>query len=143
MAFTSKTVPVTEYEHDRTLEEVDELPVSGSRKRWMALVWMLTFYIPDFLVRWLGRMKRKDVRIAWREKLAINILIWFSCLFVVFFIGRYSLPVNSSHLLNHSHLAMDVALTLLPCSRLSPPHLSEAIRLQRRRAVGAGWQGRQ
>ncbi|KAI9789398.1 MAG: hypothetical protein M1816_006058 [Peltula sp. TS41687] len=71
---------------DGRLEEVDDLPVSGSRKRWMFLVWMLTFYIPDFLIRWLGRMKRKDVRTAWREKLAINLLIWLSCLFVCFFI---------------------------------------------------------
>ena len=77
---------MAEYDRERKLEEVDELPVSGSRKRWMALVWILTFYIPDFLVRWLGRMKRKDVRTAWREKLAINILIWFSCLLVAFFI---------------------------------------------------------
>jgi chitin synthase len=68
---------------------VDDLPVSGSRKRWMALVWLLTFYIPDFLVNWVGRMKRKDVRIAWREKFAINLLIWLSCLFVIFFIGIY------------------------------------------------------
>ncbi len=77
------------YEPDRTLEAVDDLPVSGSRKRWMALVWLLTFYIPDFLVNWVGRMKRKDVRIAWREKFAINLLIWLSCLFVSFFIGIY------------------------------------------------------
>jgi chitin synthase len=35
-------------------------------------------------------MKRKDVRLAWREKLAINLLIWFSCGFVVFFIGKKS-----------------------------------------------------
>ncbi len=77
----------TEHENDRALEEVDELPVSGSRKRWMALVWLLTFYIPDFLIRAVGRMKRKDVRTAWREKVAINLLIWLSCLLVVFFIG--------------------------------------------------------
>ncbi len=87
MAFASKGSTVDIYEHDRTMEEVDDLPVSGSRKRWMALVWMLTFYIPDFLIRHVGRMKRKDVRTAWREKLAINLLIWFSCLAVVFFIG--------------------------------------------------------
>lgn len=73
---------------ERKLEEVDDLPVSGSRKRWMFLVWVLTFWIPDFLIRMVGRMKRKDVRIAWREKLAINMLIWLSCVFVGFFIGE-------------------------------------------------------
>ena len=68
------------------LEEVDVVEVSGSRKRWLALVYLLTFFIPEFLVRWVGRMKRKDIRMAWREKLAINLIIWLSCAFVVFFI---------------------------------------------------------
>ena len=70
----------------KNMEEVDTVPVSGSRKRWLAVVYLLTFYIPDFLIKWIGRMKRKDIRLAWREKLAINLLIWFSCAFVVFFI---------------------------------------------------------
>ena len=70
----------------KKMEEVDTVPVSGSRKRWLAVVYLLTFYIPDFLIKWIGRMKRKDIRLAWREKLAINLLIWFSCAFVVFFI---------------------------------------------------------
>ncbi|KAF3289889.1 hypothetical protein TWF970_003633 [Orbilia oligospora] len=67
-------------------EEIDEVVVSGSRKRWLFLVYMLTFWLPDFFLSWLGRMKRKDIRVAWREKLAINILIWLSCGFVIFFI---------------------------------------------------------
>lgn len=74
--------------NERKMEEVDDVVTSGSRKRWLVLVWLLTFYIPDFTVRWIGRIKRKDVRTAWREKLAINLLIWLSCLFVVFFIGK-------------------------------------------------------
>lgn len=70
----------------RKMEEVDEVRVSGSRKRWLFTVWLLTFYIPDIFIKWFGRMKRKDIRTAWREKFAINLLIWLSCLFVVFFI---------------------------------------------------------
>ncbi|KAI9672400.1 MAG: hypothetical protein M1817_003422 [Caeruleum heppii] len=72
--------------NEKKMEEVDDVVTSGARKRWLALVWMLTFYIPDFMIKWLGRMKRKDVRTAWREKFAINLLIWLSCGFVVFFI---------------------------------------------------------
>ena len=72
--------------NNKKMEEVDTVPVSGSRKRWVALVYLLTFFIPDFLVKWIGRMKRKDVRLAWREKLAINLMIWLACGFVVFFI---------------------------------------------------------
>lgn len=72
--------------NEKRMEEVDNVTVSGSRKRWLALVYLLTFYIPDFAIRYIGRKKRKDVRIAWREKLTINLLIWFSCLVAIFFI---------------------------------------------------------
>jgi chitin synthase len=68
------------------MEEIDAVVISGSRKRWLALVYLLTFYIPDFMIKWVGRMKRNDIRMAWREKFAINLLIWLSCGFVVFFI---------------------------------------------------------
>lgn len=72
--------------NQKQMEEVDTVKTSGSRKRWLAVVYFLTWYLPDFLIKWVGRMKRKDIRTAWREKLAINLLIWFSCLFVCFFI---------------------------------------------------------
>ncbi|KAL9039042.1 MAG: hypothetical protein Q9180_002767 [Flavoplaca navasiana] len=70
----------------KKLVEVDVVPVSGSRKRWLFLVYLLTFCIPNIFIKWFGRMKRKDIQTAWREKFAINLLIWLSCLFVVFFI---------------------------------------------------------
>ena len=72
--------------NEKDMVEVEEFKDSPSRKRWIFLVYVLTFFIPDFLIRWLGRMPRKDVRLAWREKLAINMIIWFSCLLSVFFI---------------------------------------------------------
>ena len=75
--------------NEKQMEEVDDAYVSGSRKRWMALVYMLTFYIPDAAIRMFGRMSRKDVRTAWREKLAINIIIWFSCAAAIFFIVAF------------------------------------------------------
>jgi chitin synthase len=69
---------------DKSLEEVDTVEVSGGRKRWLAIVYLLTWFIPDFLIRWVGRMPRKDIRIAWREKLALNMLIWLTCGFFIF-----------------------------------------------------------
>ncbi|RWA10183.1 hypothetical protein EKO27_g4923 [Xylaria grammica] len=72
--------------NEKSLVEVEEYRDSPSRKRWIFVVYMLTWFVPDFLIRWVGRMPRKDVRMAWREKLAINIIIWFSCLFAIFFI---------------------------------------------------------
>ncbi|CCX06546.1 Similar to Chitin synthase 8; acc. no. Q4P9K9 [Pyronema omphalodes CBS 100304] len=67
-------------------EEVEELPVSGSRKRWMFIVWAFTWFVPNFLIRYVGRIKRKDVQLAWREKLAINLMIWLLCGISVFFL---------------------------------------------------------
>ncbi|KAL9057548.1 MAG: hypothetical protein Q9162_002281 [Coniocarpon cinnabarinum] len=72
--------------NEKTMEEVDTVKVTGSRKRWMFVVWLLTWYIPGFAISVFGRIKRKDIRSAWREKYAINLLIWLSCAVAVFFI---------------------------------------------------------
>ncbi|KAI1849366.1 hypothetical protein JX265_012073 [Neoarthrinium moseri] len=71
--------------NEKSLVEVEEFKDSPSRKRWVFVTYLLTWFIPDFLIRWCG-MPRKDVRMAWREKLAINFIIWFSCAVAVFFI---------------------------------------------------------
>ncbi|KAL7627388.1 hypothetical protein AAE478_001581 [Parahypoxylon ruwenzoriense] len=72
--------------NEKSLVEVEEYKDSPSRKRWVFLVFFLTWFIPDFLIRWMGRMPRKDVRMAWREKVAINMMIWLSCGIAAFFI---------------------------------------------------------
>ncbi|KAI0549753.1 chitin synthase [Xylaria curta] len=72
--------------NEKSLVEVEEYRDSPSRKRWVFTVYLLTWFVPDFLIRWVGRMQRKDVRMAWREKLAINFIIWFSCLLAAFFL---------------------------------------------------------
>jgi chitin synthase len=91
---------------DKNLEEVEVLPVSGSRKRWMFIVYMMTWLIPDFAIRLVGRIKRPDVRIAWREKLAINMLIWLSCGFVIFLmIGFPMLICPTQHVFSTAELS--------------------------------------
>ena len=88
------------------MEPVEEHPVSGSRKRWLFIVWTLTFWVPDFMIRFVGRMSRKDIRVAWREKLAINMLIWLSCSFVVFFmIGFPELICPTQHVYSQAELS--------------------------------------
>ncbi|KAB5572417.1 glycosyltransferase family 2 protein [Coniochaeta sp. 2T2.1] len=72
--------------NEKKMVEVEEYKDSPSRKRWVFVTYLLTWFIPDFLIRWIGRMPRKDIRMAWREKLAINMIIWFSCLVAAFFI---------------------------------------------------------
>ena len=72
--------------NEKQLVEVDDVVTSGARKFWLTIVYAMTWLIPDFMIKWVGRMPRQDVRTAWREKLAINMIIWWSCAFVVFFI---------------------------------------------------------
>ncbi|KAL1866588.1 hypothetical protein VTK73DRAFT_4669 [Phialemonium thermophilum] len=79
--------------NEKDMVEVQEFKDSPSRRRWVFVTYCLTFFIPDFLIRWLGRMPRKDVRMAWREKLAINMIIWFFCLVAAFFIVGFPILV--------------------------------------------------
>ncbi|KOS21638.1 Chitin synthase 8 [Escovopsis weberi] len=72
--------------NEKSMEEVEEFKDSPSRKRWIFMTFLLTWFIPEILIHKLGRMPRKDVRMAWREKVAINFLIWFFCLIAAFFI---------------------------------------------------------
>lgn len=97
---------MAEKSNDRKMEEVDDIRLSGSRKRWVVIVYLLTWWIPDFMVRFVGRMKRKDIRVAWREKFAINMLIWFSCAAAVFVIVWFpGLVCPTQHVYSSSELA--------------------------------------
>ncbi|KAI9182958.1 hypothetical protein H9P43_003874 [Blastocladiella emersonii ATCC 22665] len=74
---------------------IEEEPVSGARRRWVALTWCLTWWVPTFCLRRCGKMEREDVRMAWREKTAICILIAMVCAIQLFFIigfGRVVCP---------------------------------------------------
>ncbi|KAG9231937.1 chitin synthase-domain-containing protein [Amylocarpus encephaloides] len=57
-----------------------------SRRIWVGIVWALTFWIPSFVLRFVGRMKRPDVRMAWREKLVLVAAILFANGLIVFWI---------------------------------------------------------
>ena len=68
-------------------EVIEKQKVTGQRKGWVYFVWMITFFMPTFMIRWIVRTKRKDIQQAWREKFAINLLIWFGCAAVMFLMG--------------------------------------------------------
>ncbi|KAI5466587.1 class V chitin synthase [Mariannaea sp. PMI_226] len=92
--------------NEKSLEEVEEYKDKPSRKRWVFVVYLMTWFIPDFLIRWLGRMPRKDVRVAWREKLAINMLIWLLCALVAFFmVGFPRLICPTQHVYSPAELS--------------------------------------
>jgi chitin synthase len=65
---------------------VEEVPTSRTRRIWLWVVWGMTWWIPSFLLSSIGRMKRPDIRLAWREKVTICLLITFCCAFILFYI---------------------------------------------------------
>ncbi|KAJ3523705.1 hypothetical protein NM208_g12345 [Fusarium decemcellulare] len=64
--------------------ETKELPFG--RRVWVAFVWALTFWIPSPLLKYVGRMRRPDVRMAWREKFVLCFLILLINAIIVFWI---------------------------------------------------------
>lgn len=64
-------------------------PISKSRRVWVGFVWALTFWIPSFMLRYIGRMKRPDVRMAWREKLVLMLMIFLLNATVIFYIVEF------------------------------------------------------
>ena len=68
---------------------VTSQPISKSRRVWVIFVWALTFWIPSFVLRYVGRMKRPDVRMAWREKIVLILLIFLLNAVVIFYIVAF------------------------------------------------------
>ncbi|KAJ2454786.1 hypothetical protein GGF42_003541, partial [Coemansia sp. RSA 2424] len=76
-------------------EHVEDLEITKSRRMWVMFTWILTFWIPSPFLSWCGRMQRPDVRMAWREKVAICVIIvflWFLLLFVIIGLGLILCP---------------------------------------------------
>ena len=90
--------------HEGEVAEI--LKETSARRRWVALCWLLTWWVPSPFLRWFGRMKRMDVRQAWREKLALNMIIWLTCasaVFVIAVLGDLICPTE--HVFSTSELA--------------------------------------
>lgn len=87
-------------------ETTEIVKESSARRRWVMLCWMLTWWIPSPFLKWFGRMKREDVRQAWREKLALNMVIWLICACAVFVIAVLGLVIcPTQHVFSTSELA--------------------------------------
>ncbi|KAF9647836.1 P-loop containing nucleoside triphosphate hydrolase protein [Thelephora ganbajun] len=74
---------------------VEEVPTSRTRRVWLWAVMACTFWIPGFCLRKVGRMKRPDIRLAWREKFTIFWLILLLNAIIIFYIvffGRLLCP---------------------------------------------------
>ncbi|KAI9251371.1 chitin synthase-domain-containing protein [Phascolomyces articulosus] len=84
----TKAAYYSEVVHQREEDQEDDMPPSGIRRKWLFIVWLLTWWIPSPCLSYCGSMKRKDIRMAWREKVALCILIFLmSSAMVLFIIG--------------------------------------------------------
>ena len=71
-------------------KKIESKPTSKGRQAWVSFVWAMTFFIPSILLRVIGRMKRPDVRMAWREKVTLVMLIFLFNGVVIFYIVAFS-----------------------------------------------------
>jgi chitin synthase len=88
-------------------KHLEKKKISLGRRLWAAFVWAATFWIPSFLLRYVGRMKRPDVRMAWREKLVlVTLIVLFNGLMVFWIIefGNLLCP-NRNHVYNEKQLS--------------------------------------
>lgn len=68
---------------------ITEQPITAKRRAWVAFVWIMTWWIPSPFLKYIGRMKRSDVRMAWREKLVLIMIIFLINATVVFYIVEF------------------------------------------------------
>ena len=67
-------------------KRIEKKTISAGRRIWAGFVWAMTFWIPSFVLQYIGRMKRPDIRLAWREKFVLVFLILFFNALVCFYI---------------------------------------------------------
>lgn len=69
--------------------------MTKERRMWTTFVWILTFWIPTPLLKHVGRMRKYQVQMAWREKLVICFLIFLfnaAIIFYMIFLGNMICP---------------------------------------------------
>ncbi|KAI8639252.1 chitin synthase-domain-containing protein [Parasitella parasitica] len=67
-------------------EQVEEVSISSIRRWWSRFVYFSTWWIPSFSLKYIGKMSRQDVQMAWREKVTLCLLIFAFSGSIIFFI---------------------------------------------------------
>lgn len=65
-------------------EQIEEVMITNIRIWWTRFVYLSTWWIPSSALKYIGRMPREDVQMAWREKVTLCILIFFFSAGVIF-----------------------------------------------------------
>ncbi|KAL2915139.1 hypothetical protein HK105_205244 [Polyrhizophydium stewartii] len=69
--------------------------LTPARRWWLCCTWSLTWWLPTPIIACMCGKRRPDVQIAWREKLALCIIIFLMCasmLFLIVGLGRVLCP---------------------------------------------------
>ncbi|KAJ3070391.1 hypothetical protein HDU98_006595 [Podochytrium sp. JEL0797] len=78
-------------------ELVSKKKMSGQRKLWVCITWGLTWWVPSFALSCCGGMKLADRRMAWREKVALCVIIALmngAILFLIIGMGLILCPLK-------------------------------------------------
>jgi chitin synthase len=97
---SSSDMIVREKKHHAT----EVIATTRARRWWLRITWALTWWVPSYFLRKFGKMSRPDMRMAWREKLAIFMMVFMLCGTVIFYIvifGRLLCP-NSAKAWNET-----------------------------------------
>ncbi|KAJ3044792.1 hypothetical protein HDV00_000669 [Rhizophlyctis rosea] len=71
---------------------------SLERRCWVCFTWTTTFWIPEWCIMKCGGIKREDVRMAWREKVALVAIVLVLIAIMLFFVegfGRLLCPTSN------------------------------------------------
>ncbi|ANB11792.1 chitin synthase CHS3 [Sugiyamaella lignohabitans] len=66
--------------------------MTTERRVWVFFVWLFTFWIPSPFLKYIMRMKRPEIRMAWREKLLLCFIIFLinaGIIFYMIFLGKF------------------------------------------------------
>jgi len=77
-----------EEEEEESSSEEEEEPekTSLARKQWVCFTWSVTWCYCPFCLSWCGGMKIKEIQMAWREKVALCIIIGLLSASIIFYI---------------------------------------------------------
>lgn len=89
---------------EKTVKTKKQRP-TAARAFWVTLTWISTWWIPGFVLGCIGGMRRADIRMAWREKFTLCVLIFLLCAAMIWFICFFGqLLCPHEDLYSHSEL---------------------------------------
>ncbi|CEG81436.1 Putative Chitin synthase [Rhizopus microsporus] len=83
---SERTVNTQEQEQKK---EISSRRISPSRIFWVSITWLTTWWIPSFLLSYGCGMRRSDIRMAWREKVTLCVVILLLCAVMIWFIAFF------------------------------------------------------